>query len=80
LALPDRELVQKPNVASSIGTHQTGEATGVPSRLKVVNETYFSWLDGWGRYARPAARAVVACGILGRDDRSQTERPAAPAP
>src|SRR4051794_23736479 len=44
LALPDAELVQNPNVAPSKGTHQTAVATGVPSRLKVVNDTYFSAL------------------------------------
>ena len=36
------ELVQNPNVAPSMGAHHTGEETGVPSRLYVVSETYFS--------------------------------------
>lgn len=41
-ALPESELVQNPNVPSANGVHHTGLATAVPSRLNVVNNTYFS--------------------------------------
>src|SRR4051794_27046576 len=86
LALPDAELVQNPKPPSS-GTHHTGVATGVPSRLNVVRETYCSsagsipatyaaHCGGRGPLGRPTPR----WGILVVDDRScQARRPAGAA-
>ena len=42
LAFPDPELVKNASFPSSSGTTQTGVVTGVESRRKVVNSTYFS--------------------------------------